>query len=728
MDNPLRNDSIFDMYKSLFNNNSDPCFAISINGDFLHINKAAESLTGYTSAEFSSLSYAELIDESQLENTLNRIEKLLHGHAENAELTIKNKQGERIELSIVALPIYKDERTIGIVGVAKDVTSKNYIASLVKEQNKILKMIVSGTKYTLILDEIVSIVENFAKDCLCSVMIADQEAKKLYTASSPNLPDEFIDFINGIPIAPNTGSCGTAAYKKMQVVVEDISNDCLWADYRDIALKHGLQACWSTPVFDSNNDVIGCFAIYHRIPTAPSANVKKLIEEATYLTSLVIQRGLAEEKIHRLAYHDDLTGLPNRRVFADNLKVAITNFQPTCSIRHLALLFMDLDRFKVINDTLGHHIGDELLQEFADRLKHCVGTNGIVSRQGGDEFILLLENVTEEEVRSKANKVIDILSSPFLIGGHEIFITPSIGISMHPKDGDDDVTLIRNADIAMYEAKKKGRNNYQFYNEKFDFQSSELLVLETELRKADITKHFILHFQPIIDLKTNAVTSAEALIRWQHPKFGLISPDKFIRIAEDTGLIIPIGEWVIRKVCQEIKERIRRGFIPINFSVNLSLRQFFDSNLVTTMASILEEEGIEPSYITLEITESMTMDVEKASQILYQLKELGVEISIDDFGTGYSSLQYLQKFPIDYLKIDKSFIQNIVVNKDDYNIASTIIVMAHNLGLKVIAEGVETEEQVEILKGFKCEKAQGYFYSKPLPLDELRLLEEEKNE
>ena len=726
MDNPFRNDSIFDIYKTLFNNNSDPCFALSINGDFLLVNHAAEILTGYSNEEFLKFSYVDLIDERLIENTLNRIKRLLNGQVENTDLIIRNKQGESIEISLVAFPIYSGDQTIGIIGVAKDVTQKNFIESLVKEQNKILKMIVNGKKYTLILDEIVSIVEKFSPGCLCSVMIADQETKKLYTASSPKLPVEFSNFINGISIAPNTGSCGTAAYYKQPVIVEDISTNLLWIDYRDIALKHSLRACWSTPVYDSNKDVIGCFAIYHHIPTAPSDIDKKLIEEATYLASLVIQRGMAEEKIQRLAYHDDLTGLPNRRVFGENLKVAITDFKPINNNRHIALLFMDLDRFKVINDTLGHHIGDELLQVFADRLKKSVGNNGIVSRQGGDEFILLLENITEEEVKDKANTVIDILSSPFLIGGHEIFITPSIGISMHPKDGDDDVTLIRNADIAMYEAKKKGRNNYQFYNEKFDFQSSELLVLETELRKANISKHFILHFQPIIDLKTNAVASAEALIRWQHPKLGLISPEKFIRIAEDTGLIIPIGEWVIRKVCQEMKERIRKGLIPINFSVNLSLRQFFDSNLVTAMANIIKEEGIEPSVITLEITESMTMDVEKASQILYQLKELGVKISIDDFGTGYSSLQYLQKFPIDYLKIDKSFIQNIVVNKDDYNIASTIIVMAHNLGLKVIAEGVETEEQVQILKGFRCEKAQGYFYSKPLPLEELCLLEEEK--
>ncbi len=726
MDNPFRNDSIFDIYKTLFNNNSDPCFALSINGEFLLVNHAAEMLTGYSKEEFIKFSYLDLIDKRLIENTLKRMERLLNGQVENTDIIIRNKQGESIEISLVVLPIYSGDKTIGIIGVAKDVTKKNYIESLVKEQNKILKMIVNGTKYTLILDEIVSIVEKFSPDCLCSVMIADQETNKLYTASSPKLPDEFINVINGIPIAPNAGSCGSAAYCKQPVIVEDISTNSLWMEYRDIALKHGLHACWSTPVYDSNNDVIGCFAIYHRKPTAPSDINIKLIEEATYLTSLVIQRGMAEEKIQRLAYHDDLTGLPNRRVFAESLKVAIAGFKPISNNRHLALLFMDLDRFKVINDTLGHHIGDELLKVFADRLKKNLGNSGIVSRQGGDEFILLLENITEEEVIAKANKVIDILSSPFLIGGHEIFITPSIGISMHPKDGDDDVILIRNADIAMYEAKKKGRNNYQFYNEKFDFQSSELLVLETELRKADISKHFIIHFQPIIDLTSNAVAGAEALIRWQHPKFGLISPEKFIRIAEDTGLIIPIGEWVIRKVCQDMKERIRKGFFPINFSVNLSLRQFFDSNLVTTMANIIKEEGIEPSNITLEITESMTMDVEKASQILYQLKELGVKISIDDFGTGYSSLQYLQKFPIDYLKIDKSFIQNIVVNKDDYNIASTIIVMAHNLGLKVIAEGVETEEQVEILKGFRCEKAQGYYYSKPLPLDQLRLLEEEK--
>ncbi|WP_182103491.1 bifunctional diguanylate cyclase/phosphodiesterase [Niallia taxi] len=723
MDNPVSEDSLFDTYKSLFNYNSEACFALNMRGEFLLVNPAAEILTGYSDKEFFHLSYEDLIEKQDRKVTIKKLEGLLNGDKDSVEVSIRNKQGEKIDLSIVAVPIFRAKRPMGIVGVAKDVTQQNYMEFLVKEQNKILKMIVDGTNYTTILDEIVSIVEKVAKGSHCSVMIADKEQNKLYTASSPKLPSEFATFINGIPIGPKSGSCGTAAYFKQRIIVSDIAVDPLWEDYRDEALAHGLKACWSTPVFDSFNNVIGCFAIYHSKPNTPNPKYIKLIEEATYLTSLVIQRSMAEEKIQHLAYHDELTGLPNRRFFEEKLKAAIADFQPANNNQHLALLFMDLDRFKFINDTLGHHVGDILLKQFAERLNKCIQKRETVSRQGGDEFTVLLRNVTEEEVRKKAKKIIQILSSPFLIDGHEIFITPSIGIAMYPKDSENNVTLIRNADIAMYEAKKEGRNNYQFYNEKFDFQSSDLFLLETELRKADISKHFKLHFQPIVDLKTNAATSAEALIRWQHPELGLISPEKFIKIAEDTGLIIPIGEWVLREVCQELKARQERGLSPMNFSVNLSLRQFFDISFVSTVASILTEEGINPAYITLEITESMTMDVEKATQILYQLKDLGVEISIDDFGTGYSSLQYLQKFPIDYLKIDKSFIQNIGENMDDCSIASTIIVMAHNLGLKVIAEGVETEEQVSVLKGMNCEKAQGYYYSKPLPLNELHLIE-----
>ncbi len=380
-------------------------------------------------------------------------------------------------------------------------------------------------------------------------------------------------------------------------------------------------------------------------------------------------------------------------------------------------MFIDLDRFKNINDTLGHSIGDVLLQAVANRLIGCLRKGDSVSRLGGDEFAIFLTGVTHKEVGEIAQRIITSMSESITLDHIEIFITPSIGISMYPEDGDDIEALLKHADAAMYLAKEQGKNNYQFFSEELHQILAKKLQLERELRKALDEKQFTLHYQPKIQLQTGQIIGMEALIRWEHPDLGLIPPIQFIPIAEETGLIVPLGEWVMRTACQQIKVWQEAGFTQLAVAVNISLRQFMQNNLIEMITSILEETGLSPQCLELEITESMALNVDYTIRILNRLKGLGISISIDDFGTGYSSLSYLSQFPIDRLKIDQSFVRNL--NPRNQAIIKTIIHMAHNMKIAVIAEGVETQEHVDFLKEQMCNEVQGYFYSKPLPTKEI---------
>ncbi|SEC45221.1 bifunctional diguanylate cyclase/phosphodiesterase [Paenibacillus sp. GP183] len=428
----------------------------------------------------------------------------------------------------------------------------------------------------------------------------------------------------------------------------------------------------------------------------------------------------AEDTINHMAYHDALTDLPNRRHFIDHLTLALD--QAARGHHKLAVLFLDLDRFKYINDSLGHTFGDSLLQTIAERLKTCVEGKGTIARMGGDEFTILLPLVTDEQlIVHTAESIIKVINKQIIIECHECTITTSIGISIYPNDGTDAQTLMMNADAAMYRAKESNHNKYQLFMPTMSTQASERLELEQELRKAVERNEFVLFYQPQLDFESGAITGVEALVRWQHPKRGMISPAEFIPLAEETGLIIPIGEWVLRTACRQNKEWQGAGFSPIRVAVNLSVYQFKQDNIINKVAEILNETGLNPIYLELEITESIAMqNPERIIITLEELKKLGIQISIDDFGTGYSSLSYLRDFPINRLKIDRSFVMDITHGSGDAVIASSIIAMAKSLSLEVIAEGVENELQFEFLKDKGCNEMQGYFFSKPLPAESIQ--------
>ncbi|WP_461568738.1 putative bifunctional diguanylate cyclase/phosphodiesterase [Thermincola ferriacetica] len=435
----------------------------------------------------------------------------------------------------------------------------------------------------------------------------------------------------------------------------------------------------------------------------------------------ITERKRAEEKMRRMAYYDGLTGLPNRAFFKEKLTAAI--IKSRSKKQKLAILFLDLDRFKTVNDTMGHDVGDQLLKDVAKRLKKRVGKGRVVARLSGDEFIILQPNVSRtEDVRKFAEDVCESLRKPFTIAGRNFHVTTSIGITVFPDNGEDAKTLLKNADIAMYKAKEQGGNSYEVYTFAMNEMAMAKLELENNLRAALERKEFTLFYQPQVHGMTGEIVGMEALIRWKHPEKGLISPAEFIPVAEETGLIVPIGEWVLYTACMQNKYWQQKGYAPIRVAVNLSARQFQQRNLVSMIARVLEKTGLDPNCLELEITESVAMqNLENTIKLVKQLKDLGVHISIDDFGTGYASLSYLKLFPpIDTLKIDRSFVRDISQNPRNASdaLVATMIVLAKNLKLKVVAEGVENEKQLKFLLERQCDEFQGFFFGKPVPAKE----------
>jgi diguanylate cyclase (GGDEF)-like protein len=428
-------------------------------------------------------------------------------------------------------------------------------------------------------------------------------------------------------------------------------------------------------------------------------------------------RKRSEERIRQLAHYDELTGLPNRTLLMLLLERALADARQ--KDERLAVLFIDMDRFKIVNDTLGHHVGDDVLKQVAQRLAGILGSSDSIARLGGDEFVVLMRHCDNtQRLGEMAQRILDTLAAPFILDSQEYHLSGSVGVSTYPDDSNDAQTLLRNADIAMYRAKENGKNAYQFHSAQMNVHSFERLVLERFLRRALEHDEFLLHYQPQIESTSGRVIGMEALLRWQNPAMGLISPAKFIPIAEETGLIVAIGEAVLRRACEDTIAWENMGLGPLRVAVNLSAHQLADEGLMQTVRNTLEHTRLDPSHLELEITESVVMqNADRAAALLRELRAMGLHLAIDDFGTGYSSLGYLKRFPVNTVKIDRSFITDIPSDPDDIAITRAVIAMAHSLRLQVTAEGVETNAQLDFLAKLGCEQMQGYLFSKPLPAD-----------
>jgi len=626
----------------------------------------------------------------------------------------KNGQAMLLEISIGQ---FHFSGNYFFTAIARDITERKKAEALQLGQNELLEMIAMGAPIEAIFDKLIRLVESQIPAMIGSVLLLSNDGVHVRHGSAPNLPSGYVEAINGAAIGPQAGSCGAAMYRGESVIVTDIAKDPLWDDYRSIAALYGLRACWSTPIFSSQGTILGSFAMYYREPRSPQQDDLRLADMASHMASIAIERHQAERRISHIAHHDALTGLPNRLLLYSSLAQAIANAR-----RHgemMALLFIDLDDFKRINDSLGHHVGDLLLQTAAQRLQACIRQGDILARLGGDEFVLVLSSLGQGgEAALVADKVLKALDSTFDVEGHELHVGGSIGISVYPADGQDAETLMRSADTAMYHAKGNGRGNYQFFTESLNIAIQHRLTMENQLRQALVRGEFALHYQPQVDMQSGRIVSAEALLRWRRGGKSMISPLEFITVAEETALILPIGEWVLREACGQLRRWHDDGYRDLTIAVNLSPRQMSQSGFPELVGKILWDSGVSAAALDLEITESMLMQPSGENMTtLRQFSEMGIQLSVDDFGTGYSSLSYLKRFPVDTLKIDQSFVRGIEHDANDMAIADAIIGMAQGLHLKVIAEGVETAGQAAYLKSRSCELAQGFYYSEPLAAD-----------
>jgi diguanylate cyclase (GGDEF)-like protein/PAS domain S-box-containing protein len=458
-------------------------------------------------------------------------------------------------------------------------------------------------------------------------------------------------------------------------------------------------------------------SVYH-----PHRDSSSAIVGVIGLVRDITERKSAEQQIEYQAYHDALTGLANRRLFQEHLSLALALAQRRRTL--VAVLFLDLDHFKVVNDSLGHSVGDALLNQIARRLKAAVREGDTVARVGGDEFTIVLQEVQRrEEAAAVANKVLATVAEPVQVNGHRLYITTSIGITLFPEDGDDAETLLRNADSAMYRAKSEGRNRYTLATRELTRNSQELMILEYGLHQAMESGEFELYYQPQIDLPTMRIVGMEALLRWHHPDRGLVAPADFIGFAEERGLILLIGDWVLREACREARRFHELGLDDFRVSVNISAKQFRDEALLPSIQTALRDAGIDPRTLELEITESVAMEnVDQTLATLTELRQSGITIAIDDFGTGHSSLSYLKRFPIDALKIDRAFVVDLPDGVEDAAIVTSVIHLANGLGIRVVAEGVETVEQLDFLRDHGCREVQGFYFSYPVPAGEIQKL------
>jgi diguanylate cyclase (GGDEF)-like protein len=578
-------------------------------------------------------------------------------------------------------------------------------------QTLILEAIARGESLATVGDLMCREAEKLAPTAICSILTVDAEGM-VHPLAAPSLPQTYSQAIDGVAIGPTAGSCGTAAYRGEAVEVTDIGTDPLWADYRALVGPLGLAACWSSPIKARDGRVIGTFAFYYRTRRGPSECERRIVDASVHVCAIAIEREEERSRIDRLAWYDELTGLPNRALCRQETKQILASRSAN---RTISVFYIDLDDFKGINDTLGHHAGDVLLKRVGERFKALGRTGIFVGRLGGDEFAVVQpDGAGREEASRLAETILSLLDEPFEIEDRKVTIGASIGIAQAPADGDGLRELSRRADMALYAAKQEIGGSYRFFEAEMERHFQAHRDLKQAFRSAFENGDLAVYYQPLVALDRRRITAFEALLRWRHPTRGDIRPSVFIPLAEEMGLIGALGDWVMREAC-----RTASGWPPeISLAVNLSPLQLGRSGLALSIARILADARLLPARLDVEVTETALLVCDPADvalRELHALKEIGVDISLDDFGTGYSSLRYLRSFPFAKIKIDMSFVADIGRNAESTAIVAAVIALARELGMKTTAEGVETEEQCRWLTERGCSEGQGFLFSRPLP-------------
>jgi diguanylate cyclase (GGDEF)-like protein/PAS domain S-box-containing protein len=698
---------------------------------FLYVNEAACRIAGYTHEEHLKIGPQDVLMVSREE--LSRLYEKVIAAGEAGTLTEmrgRKKDGLQTIVEVRRRALRSGDKWM-IVSISRDISQRirserairrlgSMFAALSETNEAIMHAKSSEELYQRVCDAAV----HGGKFITAAILTpsVDSIGLRIGAISGPNerqLRDAHISVDEATP--EGRGLVGTAFRALAPCISEDFLKDERTRPWHGLFANTGIKTAAAVPLVRAGR-AIGVLLLYSGEKRGFDEEVVKLLQRMTANIAfaldnfdLEVERRRAEERIQYLATHDGLTGLPNRVMFGQVLNLAIESARRY--ERKFAVFFIDLDRFKVINDTLGHEAGDKLLQEMSARFSQCLRASDVVARLGGDEFVVLVQEVNEpNQVATVARKILSAAIKPALILGQECRVTASVGISMYPADAADEQTLMKNADMAMYLAKEEGKNNFQFYSKEIKTQSLERMTLEVNLRHALERNELSLHYQAKLDLNTGRISGVEALLRWDSPELGSVTPTQLIPVAEETGLIVPIGRWVLQTACAQNVAWQREGLPPVCIAVNLSPRQFADADLLADIATVLKETGLAPELLELEITESMVMhNTERAVKLLTAIKQLGVRLAIDDFGTGYSSLAQLKRFPIDTLKVDRSFIREIPNDSEDRAITEAIIAMGKSLSLSIVAEGVETEQQQAFLREHACDQMQGFYFSKPVP-------------